>query len=67
MVVMTVTEYNNDSLKDQPGPSSAKEEATAAAVDGSTSRRPSRPFVAATIDPSNLRNCSCTNIVQFRS
>lgn len=65
MVVMTVTEYNNDSLKDQPGPSPVNEEAAAApVVDGSTSRR---PFVAATIDPSNLRNCSCTNIVQFRS
>lgn len=72
MVVMTVTEYSSASLNDQLCPS-----VEAAAVDGSMSSLsaalvPSRwwfalPLVAATIDPSNLRSCSCTSIVQLRS
>lgn len=63
---MTVTEYSSASLKDQLG-LSTEDEATAAAVDGSTSSPGGRPFVDATIDPSNLSNCSCTSIVQLRS
>lgn len=56
IVVITVTEYSSASLKVQRGwPPSA--------VD--VSIRP--PRVAATIEPSKRRSCSCTSIVQLRS
>lgn len=74
IVVMTVTEYSKASLNDQLWPSMEDAAASTpalppAADDGSTSSLlfPSRPLVAATMVSSNLRNCSCTSIVQLRS
>lgn len=54
IVVITVTEYKSASLNDHRG----KRSPIVSAIP---------PFVAFIIDPSKRRNCSCTNIVQFRS